>query len=159
MNRPVARSLILLLLALGLIAAAVPALATPIKSSTTYNVSGSFGSQSFTGTIVWNGNKVTSYTLNFGGLVFSCTGGCSTVHKTFKLNGANDTLAGFFNPNGSPFSLTVKQTRQDPTYWTNLAWSPVSVSEESALMQLACMLLLFAVAIPKARLLGRKVRS
>lgn len=61
------------------------------------------------------------------------------------------SVSGSFNNQnlgGSLFSLKRKDKwRHDP---------PVAVPEESALIQMACVLALFAVVIPQARLLRRK---
>lgn len=137
-----------------LLVAALPAAASPIYSAGTYSFSGTLDNQSFGGTIVWNGSKVTGYTVNFDGQTFTCSskgGTCSVFDKTIKITGGTETLAGLFTPGSSPFTLTIKEKHSDPVYGTKVSWSSwVAAPEESSLVQAGCLLALFALAIPWA---------
>ena len=153
-----ARSLTAISVMAILLCAVVPAMATSYPYSGTYNVSGSLDNQYFGGSIVWTGTKITSYNLSFGGQSFSCSwsGFCGLFLKSFKFDGSNALLAGFFGPNNSPFTLTMKGKGWKQTYWTNLSWTCVAVPEESVVVQVGCLLALFAFVIPRSRLLRHK---
>lgn len=130
--------------------------ATPIA----YNVSGNFGSGSsapyFGGQITWDNssNKVTGYTLSLGSTLLSCSGSCTAVLKTFSGSGGSGVLAGFFNPHGSPFTLSLWNSSGFYLMATNMSWS-VSVPEASAIAQLLCVLVVLAFMIPRSPILKR----
>jgi hypothetical protein len=129
--------------------------------SVAYNVSGNFGSgssaQYFGGQITWDtsSNRVTGYTLGLGNTSLSCSGSCTAVLKTFSGSGYSGLLAGFFNPNGSPFTLTLWNSSGLQLMTTDMSWSAVSVPEASAIAQLLCVLVVLAFMIPRSPILKR----